>query len=342
MLLKKFRSKLKQYIRATLILRISVVIVSFIATIFSIEIYIRHVRPDLESDRLYRLAHCFEDRFLLLCPSVNGEFLRPDKNIWKLHTDQNSQRITDFSNSKTLPTIWWIGDSITMGYLLNDIETAPAQFRRNSRHFNVQNLGSDSIGTIGIWYRLKKALHIVDDSAKPIHVFWIYNTSDFVDDLKDIRIQDSILYRVAFRIHYQISKYSTFYLLLRSASTADMNHLPSGFLEAPTADHPTFKNLLSFKKYLKQNNLSVTILVYPGFDPLKKGPAMDDPTTESLIEFLNKHQDLTYFDYIDMRPIFDKLTKQNVPLYLPIDGHPNQKAAALFAEAALNYIKQLK
>lgn len=342
MLLKKFRSKLKQYIRFTLILKTFVVLVAFIATLFSIEIYIRHARPDLESDRLYRLAHCFEDRFLLLCPSVNGEFLRPDKSIWKLHTDQNSQRITDFSNSKTLPTIWWIGDSITMGYLLNDIETAPAQFNQKGGHFNVQNLGSDSIGTIGIWYRLKKALQKVDDSAKPIHVFWIYNTSDFIDDLKDIRIQNSILYRVAFRIHYHISKYSTFYLLLRSTSTADMNQLPPGFLEAPTADHPTFKNLLSFKKYLKQNNLSVTILVYPGFDPLKKAPAMNDPTTQSLIEFLNKHQDLNHFDYIDMRPIFDKYTKKNVPLYLPIDGHPNQQAADLLAEAALNYLKKIR
>ncbi|MBW7857374.1 MAG: hypothetical protein H3C43_03530 [Leptonema sp. (in: Bacteria)] len=314
-----------------------------VSLLLIVEFSIRYLRADLESDRRYRLAHCFENQFLLLCPLVSGEFLRPDKSKWHLQTDERSLRVTP-SSKKRGPTIWWIGDSITMGYLLNDHETAPEQFSRFG--FNVQNLGSDSIGTLGIQYRLKKAIQQLE--SKPSHIFWIYNTSDFVDDLKDIRIKESFFYRSAFRLHYQISKYSTLYLLLRSHSASDMNQLPPGFLKAPAKNHPTFQNLLSLKNFLKQNNLSVTILVYPGFDPTTKKPALLDPTTQALIDFLNKNknknenQEALYFDFIDMRPKFDNLIKQNIDLYLPIDGHPNQEAAALFSITAFNYLKQLQ
>jgi hypothetical protein len=304
------------------------------------EFSVRQNRPDLEIERHYRAAHCFEESHLVLCPSIRGRFLRPDGSYWTMTTDHRGERIVPASKPGQ-PEVWWIGDSISMGYLLDDDKTAP--YISGKYGYNVRNLGSDSLGTKGIAFRLKQALKTV--TAPPRQIFWIYNTSDFVDDVKDLRFESDPLYRLTFRMHYALSQRSALYLLLRSRP-ADMNQLPPGFDKAPPEDHPTFTNLKSFSKELASRGIPLTILVYPGMNPETGSPGIDDPTTASLIDFLVRNRilqnGLPVFDVIDLRQDFIHLQAGGRSPYMRHDGHPDEIAAQLFAEKAHRYMKQFR
>lgn len=313
-----------------------------VVALLIVEFIVRHSRPDLAIERQYRSAHCFEQSYLLLCPSVQGTFLRPDGSFWTMTVDDRGERIVPESKPGQ-PEIWWIGDSISMGYLLDDENTTPFAFA--AAGYNVRNLGSDSLGTKGIAFRLYQALKANEQEHHPApqHIFWIYNTSDFVDDLKDLRFESNLLYRLAFRLHYELSRRSALYLLIRS-KPADMNQLPPGFDAAPPDDHPTFVNLKSLAREVAARGLSLTILVYPGMNPETGGPGVEDPTTAKLIEFLRENRIVTnghpVFDVIDLREDFVRLQQNGQSPYIKLDGHPNDIAARLFAETAYRYLKQ--
>lgn len=302
------------------------------------EIIVRHSRPDLNNERQYRQAHCF-DRYLLLCPSTSGQFTRPDGSLWTMTTDARGERIVP-EHRQGLPEVWWIGDSISMGYLLDDVQTPPYRFAMLG--YNVRNLGSDSVGTAGIAYRLQQALHRSD--RRPVHIFWIYNTSDFADDIKELRFQKNPALQLAFRLHYELSRKSSLYLFLRS-KPGDLNQLPPGFDAAPADDHPTFTNLLSLASMIEDSGLTLTILVYPGMDPRTGKAALQDPTTAKLVRFLQKNRrqkdGLPVFDVIDLRPDFARLEKSGHSLYIRGDGHPAEEAARLFADTAHQYMKRI-
>lgn len=313
-----------------------------VVALLIVEFIVRRSRPDLAIERQYRGAHCFEQSYLLLCPSAQGRFLRPDGSFWTMTIDDRGERIVPESKPGQ-PEIWWIGDSISMGYLLDDENTTPFAFA--AAGYNVRNLGSDSLGTKGIAFRLHQALKANELEHQPVpqHIFWIYNTSDFVDDVKDLRFESNPLYRLAFRLHYELSRRSALYLLIRS-KPADMNQLPPGFDAAPPDDHPTFANLKSLSAEVAARGLSLTILVYPGMNPETGGPGVEDPTTAKLVEFLTENRIVTnghpVFDVIDLREDFVRLQQSGQSPYIKLDGHPNDIAARLFAETAYQYLKR--
>lgn len=296
--------------------------------------------PTVESARLYRSAHCLNDARLGLCPNVQSTFPRPDGRTWELSTNEAGERITP----STLPGIappepdakkketWFIGDSISMGYLLDDRFTPPWVFEELSGR-STRNLASDSLGTLGIRSRLEEALARYRGVTVE-HLFWIYNTSDFTDDRKELRLRSSALYRTAYRLHFTLSQHSAAYVRLRTHG-ADSNALPPGFDAAPSPDHPTWAALRDLRDTVHERGLPLTVLVYPGYDPRSHGPATADPTTRALLDFLHREG----FDVRDLSPAFEEAFRDGRRVYVEGDGHPDEDMSLVFAAHALDALR---
>lgn len=301
--------------------------------------------PTVESARLYRRAHCLTDTGLALCPGVQSSFPRPDGKTWELSTNEAGERITPSTFSGLTPPsadanskkneIWFIGDSISMGYLLDDRLSPPWIFEERSGR-STRNLASDSLGTLGIQARLEEARNRYPGVAVE-HLFWIYNTSDFLDDVKELKMRSSRLYRMAYRLHFTLSQQSALYVKWRTGG-GDSNALPPGFDAAPAADHPTWTALRDLHAYVMREGLPLTVLVYPGFDPRSKGPAVKDPTTKALLSFLEQEG----FDVQDLAPDFEEAFRDGRRVYVEGDGHPDEDMSLVFAEHALAALRSAR
>jgi hypothetical protein len=95
--------------------------------------------------------HCYDDKVqaIRLCPNLSQRLDHHLGFSFLVTTDEYGNRITDYSlkndsdNKKKL--IWAIGDSLTMGWGVNDKDSFP--FLLSNLGWNVVNLASDSIGS---------------------------------------------------------------------------------------------------------------------------------------------------------------------------------------------------
>lgn len=310
-----------------------IIFVLFILIIIFEFILVFH--ESIQNEKQYRNIHCFYKDFLFLCSDIEKEILRKDNQKWKISTNTFGERIT----KNTLKTkehhqeIWFIGDSISLGYLVNDEQSAPYLLDLKQK-IPVRNLGVDSIGTIGILERLKKGLKDHPDITIE-HLVWIYNTSDFTDDI--IYNKKKWYHKLSFKIHYTISKYSNIYNLFLLLKKQQQNELPETQEisdEILNQTHITYQNIKLLKEYIQNESRikNFIIILYPGMRH-NKLPDIDSPIINSLEKFL-KENNINYYK------IFKEFEIANQP-YLIFDGHPSEEGYEIFTKILIDHLKLL-
>ncbi|MCB1170969.1 MAG: hypothetical protein KDK25_11560 [Leptospiraceae bacterium] len=341
-------------------------LVPLLAMFFLSEAFLRR-KPEVQSSVQERRIHCMDDSGLIfLCKDQSKKLSSPRAGQWLLTTNRYGERIThplemlpDSPLSESNPTVkevWVIGDSISMGYLLSDPFSPPYQLSQLTG-IRTRNLGVDSLGTMGIWIRLKNALEY--RAIIPEHIFWIYNVSDYQDDFREAKLLNNPLYRIAYRIHFNLAKASYLYALTRmepqiTIASGDQI-LPTGELNDSKADssdrvsqksteelqeidedpdstekdripddHPTLRHLREFAAYVKARELPLTVIFYPGMLPSGK-PDLVDPLRKRSMSLLREEG----IDVLDLSDVFIS----NDQMYIPGNGHPTEKAASMFASA---------
>ncbi len=290
---------------------------------------------EIKNEKLYRNIHCFYKNFLFLCPNKEVQILRKDKKFWKVSTNTFGERITrnTLKDQEYNKEIWFIGDSISFGYLVNDEESVP-YLMGLKQTLPVRNLGVDSIGTIGILERLKKGIEDHPDLTIE-HLIWIYNTSDFTDDV--IYHKKKWFHHIGFKIHYTISKYSNIYNLFLLLKKQGQNALPEP--QEITEDiwnhtHITFENIKLLTNYIKNEPKikNFLIVLYPGMKQNKK-PDVDSPILISLEKFFKKHN-------INFYKISKEFEEAKSP-YIEYDGHPSEEGYKIITSILIDYLKLL-
>ncbi|MCB1166583.1 MAG: hypothetical protein KDK33_10535, partial [Leptospiraceae bacterium] len=221
-------------------------------------------QPDVEASVQERRMHCVDDSGLVfLCKDRSQKLQSPVGGQWLLSTNRYGERIThplelspDSPVSESNPTVkevWVIGDSIAMGYLLSDAFSPPYVLSQITG-IRTRNLGVDSLGTRGIQLRLKDALSY--RAIVPQHIFWIYNVSDYQDDFREEKLLNDRLYRLAYRIHFNLAKLSYLYATTRLSHQVALAPIEQE-IKIPD-NHPTIGYLRSFAQFIKEHDLPLT------------------------------------------------------------------------------------
>ncbi len=214
-----------------------------------------------------------------------------------------------------------------MGFLL-DGEHSPGQVLENKIGIPVRVMAVDALGTLGILRRFQMGIeqHKKGSSCpkSPKHVFWIWNTSDFLDDSKE---NHSFLKNIIYRLHYFITKHSLVYLYLRN-SKQEFNRLTAQTNRDPyPKDHITYQNLQTLSDYFQKENIPIT-LIY-GWGMRQDGtPDTEDPNYFDLPQTLQK----IGLDQIDLRKQVESEFQKGASLFVPNDGHPDSDFSRLVAE----------
>ena len=297
--------------------------------------FILNILPTIKEQKNYRKIHCFYKNDLFLCPDKTYTFTRKDNQKWTVSTNAYGERISKSTdkNQEYEKEIWFMGDSISFGYLVNNEDTAPYLLNQ-ILNIPTRNLGVDSIGTIGIVNRLNKALE--DHPNTQIQtLIWIYNTSDFTDDLKELHRNN--IKKHIFYLHYNLAKISNIYngLLLLKKTSQQESIIPETTIVDPTIlnfEHITYKNIKNLYHFINTEKRikNFLILVYPGMNIATKKPDIDSPITLSLLKFFQEQK-------IPHRDVFQEFLKANQP-YFTFDGHPSEEGYKIFTEVLIDQI----
>lgn len=286
----------------------------------------------------YKKLHCLEESYLFLCPNKNFSFKRKDNQFWKVTTNTFGERITLRTKdaNKYEKENWFIGDSISFGYLVSDENTAPYLLDL-MQEIPVRNLGVDSLGSLGIEKRLKESLK-KHKNTKIENLFWIYNTSDFLDDQKEMRNFNSSFYKIFYRTHYFFGRYSNIYnalIFLKKDIFNPKVNIPEINVQDVEDDHITFKNIRNLIEFILSNNQikNFIVIIYPGMNINTKKADIHSKVTEKVYKFFKEN----YINILDLREEFHN-SKKNP--YFEFDGHPNEYGYQIIANSLISFLKQ--
>lgn len=331
----------------------------------SLEIYFR-IRPTAEIQFKWneKRVHCLERDLPLvgLCPDVRLRLNHPAGFAFTISTNHEGERwvpaprdsdrklnrrpqeASPGNPGDTMPAgkkdqLWILGDSIAMGYGIDDGETVAARIANNSS-MEVHNLGVDGLGAVGIKHRLRVALdrYDTDGSTGTIHAVWIFHPSDFVDDPRDLSRIGSPLKGGLFRLHFFLSKESYLYNALRSLmekmrlQQRDNSYNVSA-IPLPAADHPTYRAMEETIKLARSRKVDLILLIYPDLDRTTGKPEASSPVKSAVHQFFKERG----IPVIDMFGTFR--SPSGDVLYLPDDGHPTGAGANLMAKAVLAFLQ---
>ncbi|MCR9144428.1 MAG: hypothetical protein NXI24_19475 [bacterium] len=341
--------------------------------------------PELQFRRAERALHCLDSETgqILLCPNRRLEFEHPagfqygvttnargertaypdshgsDGDSNQSRQDQSAQDHSvhdpdqNPSSDSARPEVWLIGDSIAMGYGNDDREVLAYLLARDLPQYRIRNLGVDSLGSCGILSVFQRALAERQSRAGsagggPRHTIWIFNPSDYTDDLRDLRRGDSVLLSAAFRTRFWLTKTFALPDFFRSAlahrnpeaetespgEDPGVQTVPAPIVSATAAprdpNHPTYVCAreifqLAGKHHMQQGH-SLILLVYPDIDRQNGGPLASDPLKAPIIELARAAPGVRLRN---LQALFDE--HRHLPdLYLPEDGHPGPDSQELF------------
>lgn len=302
----------------------------FLLLVLILEVFLS--TKEVIQEKNYRKLHCFYEDFLFLCPNQEFVFIRKDQASWKITTNTFGERITPRTKTKEEypEEIWFIGDSISYGYLVNDEETTPYLLDQNQK-IPVRNLGVDSLGTLGILARLEKALK--DHQQTIVHsLFWIYNSSDFDDDVWFQHRQSQVFKKKLYFLHYELSKRSSIYTFLLMKRKTTFNVIPEVNVNPEILDfaHITFQNISSFVAWISTQSRikEFFVIIYPGMNVQTRTADVESPITKNVVAFLQNQG----VKIIDLRDEFAK--SREFPYFtLSLMVIPVQLATKSFREA---------
>lgn len=290
--------------------------------------YFRFQQKTPNEELRYKKIHCLEGwSEIRLCPNVKEEFTRRDGKPWDIQTNEMGERITNANLSETnQTTVWLLGDSMAMGYGLPTGQTI-AFLLETKYKIKTRVVAVDAIGTNGISNLYLDTYN--QSSNKPNFIYWIWNPSDFIDDVREKKGIQKYLYP----IHFYLSRNSSLYNSLRPSRQTNVytNGIPTLYPNT----HPTYSFLKTFFQNSIYNKEQWKILFSWGMAP-NGTPDTNDPNYDVAKRFFESEGMVT----IDLRSETEVLFFQKKQIYIPNDGHPDEDLAKLFAEAIANDYKK--
>ncbi len=288
--------------------------------------------------------HCLVDdpehpALILLCPDQQIEFKHPRGGFtYRVTTNHATDRAVSFGVGLAAYVdcaTWIIGDSLSMGYGVDDHATfARLLSRQPENECVVENMAVDSLGAAGILASVRRRLE--DREATVDRAYWILSASDFVDDVRDAQLQASPLRALAFRMQFRLSRHSMTWnavkILLRRGTGATARNEYEREPADPEIpdDHPTFLALRRLTALLAEHNIPLYIIQYPEIDRGTGRPLERDPLKDRYVAEARRRG----ARIIDVSPDFHRHA-DDPELYLPEDGHPGPAAQRIFLEGVL-------
>lgn len=299
------------------------------------------IRFRLEDKKLHCLQTSVDPSsvpWMRLCPNQILDLYHPDKNIrYHVSTDFRGERFTSEvttssdenvgrnSYSGNPQEVWILGDSVALGYLVNDQESLPwvlqNELIQDKKHELVRNLGVDALGSFGIQERLTE---ILKNSTPPQSAYWIYHISDFTDSYREEELQSSVKKRIFVRVSYFLSKYSAVFNACKivyekyKPESADNLIIPSsGSVLGP--DHPHRKAAISLFTFVKEKKIPLVLVFLP--EPNEKYEPVVDSALVKEVRQIAIDSKIPVLDL--QQSIYDFWKKSNHQIFLPKDGHPN-------------------
>lgn len=288
--------------------------------------------------------------WMRLCSNQSLDLYHPEKNIrYHVSTDSKGERFTSATsgnNNRSLsagtPEIWVLGDSVALGYLVNDQESLPwaldSIFQEKKNQIIIRNLGVDALGSFGIQERLAG---ILEYSPPPIVAYWIYHISDFTDSYRELELQNSWKKRIFVRVSYFLSKYSAVFNALKivyekyKPESADNLVIPSsGSVLGP--DHPHRKAALSLFTFVKEKKIPLVLVFLP--EPNEKYEPVVDSALVKEVRQIAIDSGISVLDL--QQPIYDFWKEGHQEIFLPKDGHPNPTLYRFIAEEISKSMQQ--
>lgn len=314
------------------------------------EIFLRIQQlPEIRGEMLDKQLHCVEPDgvFVELCPDTRVTMKHPSGYSYTVTVDSYGHRKTPAPGDKDTgyrsgKSIWFLGDSIAMGYGLNDDRTIPAVYARLTS-CRVRNLGVDSMGVLGIHAGLKRSLKQYPEDGD-IYPVWIFHPSDFLDDQRDALRRSSYARRQVLKSRFFLTRNFALFAwtnaTLRrfsskqakpSVSSMDIrNQYDMTFDDKHTGDL-TFRALEEMMKTLQNRNLPLIVVFYP--DQFNGKTPFFDRFSHNLIEdFMQKRN-------VIILKLYEDFLQHPHPetLYIPDDGHPTPGGAELIARGIKKY-----
>ncbi len=286
---------------------------------------------------LDKKLHTLLDDNITVALSSNVDLELPFKHSdgYRITTNKYGERIVpgSINEQQADKHIWIIGDSIAMGFGLNDSQTAAANLAQLG-HWNISNLAVDSLGARGILKLLKNKLN--RSNYRPDIVFWIFHPSDFIDDERDSLLEHSWIRRQTRRIHFTAARISFLYnfikIELEKHRLSSRTNRYERVVQVPPEDSPTFQYTKKIIDLSRSKNIPLYIILYPDRDSTGIFPGPLSPAVESFHLFLRNNNT----DTVLMTEVFKN--NRDHSLYLPGDGHPSENASALFASSMYNIV----
>ena len=275
-------------------------------------------------------VHCLDKKGIkiLFCPNVNKRIVHYRDFSYQLTTDSLGKRITPKIDSQN--SYWVIGDSLSMGYGVDDNESFPYLLGKklNAR---VENFAVDSMGSLAIKEYFEESLSLY---KKPKAVFWIFSVSDFIDDLKFIRLKRNFSYRILFKLQFYLRKnfYSFNYLKL---ILEDLNFSKerNSYLKSKiniSSFNLTYKAILDIQKISKNSKIPLYIMMAPDMN-INGKPDFNSEIQQNVKQFFFKNS-ITFID-------LSKEFREPNHYYIKNDGHYSSYTNHLFTDYAYEILK---
>ncbi|MDX1957152.1 MAG: hypothetical protein SFU98_01195 [Leptospiraceae bacterium] len=197
--------------------RVFKVFLILLSSVIFLEVFLRIIKPKaFEFYFLQKQFHKLDKDYIVdLEPNVDV-IVKHFLGTFQMKFSTNS---LGFRASRELQAnqkkILCIGDSVTMGFGVNDEDTFCKKLDgfQNSKGeiYQTLNLGVDAYGPTNVYHKLKKYIPIL----KPELIYYFPSTGDDVDEIVQEQKNKSPLKKKLFEIQFQLSKYSYSFLALK-------------------------------------------------------------------------------------------------------------------------------
>ncbi|MCB1308149.1 MAG: hypothetical protein KDK30_08230 [Leptospiraceae bacterium] len=311
-----------------------------------LEVLLRLIGPPAVRFKLAeKQLHCLSDNLVVLCPDRQVTFQHPLGFDYTITTNATGDRITADEDSNSAEQLWIAGDSIALGYGVNDAESAAYLLADDPRMqpLSVRNLGVDALGSGGIHKHLTGRMD--RNRIHPAAIYWIFHASDFLDDVRDEQRARSTWRRLLFVWQFRLSRYSAILNLIKymleehAGAEAPNQHAGAPVRAQPESgsgaesfqiadDHPTIRNLKKMFADMRERDIPLILVFYPEVNHATGLPSQTYPEKRAILRLAESHgvRTLNLADsFYAAAPTED--------LYIPVDGHPAVDAQIIFAEA---------
>lgn len=317
------------------------VVLAFLAVEFALR---RSDEVELQFYRQQRLLHCLDhqDQIISLCPNQDRRLTHPDGFQFHIRTNDSGEReVYDHGTppASACGEVWLIGDSIMMGYGVDQADHFAALLAATFPERRVRNLAVDSLGASAIGRRLSGELQ---RRSAPSAVIWNFHASDYLDDPAEAERLDDNGFRPLFQLAFWLQRQSALLLWLRLQLAPPQENqlaLPENEDDSPAPQiepsHPTLQAVAGVAAEMQRRQIPFFFLIYPEIDRRRGLPAAESALKESAAAVAVAGGAREIDLHLDFQ-------SDDAPsrLYIPVDGHPSAAAQLLFLRGVAGELRQ--